>query len=112
MSSRPTCVSIVCGALERDPEDNNTSTNPVGIVEVLSPSTQRYDREEKAAHYRRSPSLASYALISQEEQGLEVFSRNSDGSWTLREARSGAVELMSIGCSLAVADVYRNPLQG
>lgn len=105
-------MSIVCGALERDPEDNNTSTNPVGIVEVLSPSTQRYDREEKAAHYRRSPSLASYALISQEEQGLEVFSRNSDGSWTLREARSGAVELMSIGCSLAVADVYRNPLQG
>lgn len=105
-------VSVICGGLERDPEDNNTATNPVVIVEVLSPSTQRYDREEKAAHYRRIPSLASYVLISQEEQRLEVFSRNADGSWTLREARSGAVELMAIGCSLAVADVYRNPLQG
>jgi Uma2 family endonuclease len=61
-------VSVVCGGLERDPEDNNTATNPVVIVDVLSPSTQRYDREEKAAHYRRIPSLASYVLISQEEQ--------------------------------------------
>jgi Uma2 family endonuclease len=83
-----------------------------GLVEVLSPSTQRYDREEKAAHYRRIPSLASYVPISQEEQRLEVFSRNPDGRWTLREARSGAVELSAIGCSLAVADVYRNPLAG
>lgn len=105
-------VSVVCGGLERDPEDSNTATNPVVIVEVLSPSTQRYDREEKAAHYRRIPSLAGYVLISQEEQRLEVFSRNADGSWTLREARNGAVELKAIGCSLAVADVYRNPLQG
>lgn len=105
-------VSVVCGSLERDPEDHNTATNPIVIVEVLSPSTQRYDREEKAAHYRRIPSLASYVLISQEEQRLEVFSRNQDGSWTLREARSGAVELPAIGCTLAVADVYRNPLAG
>jgi Uma2 family endonuclease len=104
-------VSVVCGGLERDPEDNNTATNPVIIVEVLSPSTQRYDREEKAAHYRRIPSLASYVLISQEEQRLEVFTRNPDGSWTLREARIGSVELPSIGCKLAVADVYRNPLE-
>lgn len=105
-------VSVVCGALKRDPEDNNTVTNPVVIVEVLSPSTQRYDREEKAAHYRRIPSLATYVLISQEEQRLEVFSRNTDGSWTLREARSGAMDLSAISCSLAVADVYRNPLAG
>lgn len=104
-------VSVVCGGLERDPEDHNTATNPVVIVEVLSPSTQRYDLEEKAAHYRRIPSLASYVLISQEEQRLEVFSRNPDDSWTLREARSGVVELQAIGCSLDVADVYRNPLE-
>jgi Uma2 family endonuclease len=105
-------VSVICGSLQRDPEDANTATNPVVIVEVLSPSTQRYDREEKAAHYRRIRSLASYVLISQEEQRLEVFSRNDDESWTLREARSGAVDLAAIGCSLAVEDVYRNPLAG
>jgi Uma2 family endonuclease len=105
-------VSVICGSLQLDPEDNNTVTNPLLIVEVLSPSTQRYDREEKAAHYRRIPSLESYVLISQDEQRLEVFSRNQDGSWTLREARNGAVDLPAIGCALAVADVYRNPLTG
>jgi Uma2 family endonuclease len=105
-------VSVICGSLERDPEDNNTATNPAVVVEVLSPSTERYDREEKFAHYRRVPSLASYVLISQEEHRLEVFSRNDDGSWTLREARSGAVDLPAIGCRLSVEDVYRNPLGG
>jgi Uma2 family endonuclease len=103
-------VSVICGTLERDPEDQNTATNPVLIVEVLSPSTERYDREEKFAHYRRVPSLAAYVLISQEERRLEVFSRNDDGSWTLREARSGTVDLKAIGCRLSVDDVYRNPL--
>lgn len=79
---------------------------------MLSPSAQRYDREEKAAQSRRIPSLASYVLISQEEQRLEVFSRNQDGSWTLREARNGAIGLPAIGCTLPVAHVYRNPLAG
>ena len=105
-------VSVICGALERDPEDRNTATSPVVIVEVRSPTTQRYDREEKAAHYRRIQSLQCYVLISQEEQRLEVFSRNRDGSWTLRETRSGAAELPAIGCKLAIADVYRDPLSG
>ena len=103
-------VSVVCGSLERDPEDRNTVTNPVLIVKVLSPSTERYDREEKFANYRRIRSLASYVLISQEEQRLEVFSRNDDGSWTLREVRSGQLDLPAIGCALSVAAVYRNPL--
>jgi Uma2 family endonuclease len=105
-------VSVICGSLERDPEDHNTATNPVVIVEVLSPSTERYDREEKFANYRRIRSLASYVLISQEEQRLEVFSRNDDGTWTLREVRRGLVDLPAIGCRLSVEDVYRNPLGG
>ena len=105
-------VSVVCGSLERDPEDRNTVTKPVLIAEVLSPTTERYDREEEFANYRRIQSLASYVLISQEEQRLEVFSRNDDDSWTLREVRSGRVELPAIGCGLSVEDVYRNPLAG
>jgi Uma2 family endonuclease len=105
-------VSVICGTLERDPEDRDTATNPMVIVEVLSPTTERYDREEKFANYRRIRSLASYVLISQEEQRLEVFSRNDDGSWTLREVRSGRVDLTAIGCGLSVEDVYRNPLSG
>ena len=77
---------------------------------MLSPSTERYDCDEKFSHYRRIPSLASYVLISQEEQRLEVFSRNADGSWTLRETREGAAVLSEIGCILSVEAVYRNPL--
>ena len=103
-------VSVFCGNLERDPADKNTATNPRVVVEVLSPSTELYDRDEKFSHYRRIPSLASYVLISQEEQRLEVFSRNADGSWTLRETREGAAVLDDIGCTLSVEDVYRNPL--
>lgn len=103
-------VSVFCGNLVRDPEDKNTATNPVVIVEVLSPSTERYDRDEKFSHYRRIPSLVSYVLISQEEQRLEVFTRNADGSWTLRETRQGAARLDEIGCTLSVEAVYRNPL--
>ncbi len=103
-------VSVFGGNLERDPTDKNTATNPMLIVEVLSPSTERYDRDEKFSHYRRIPSLASYVLISQEEQRLEVFSRNADGSWTLRETREGAAALDEIGCRLSVEAVYRNPL--
>ncbi|MDF3066945.1 MAG: hypothetical protein K0R38_2546 [Polyangiaceae bacterium] len=105
-------VSVICGNLERDPEDASTATNPIMIALVLSPSTQRYDREEKSAHYRRIPSIQSYVLISQEERRLELFSRNADGTWTLREARTGALELRAIGCRLSVEDVYRNPLPG
>ena len=52
----------------------------------------------------------SYVLISQEERRLEVFSRNADGSWTLRETREGAAVLDEIGCTLSVEAVYRNPL--
>jgi hypothetical protein len=50
--------------------------------------------------------------VSQEEPSLEVFTRNLDGSWTLREARNGPVDLLPIACTLAVEDVYRNPLGG
>lgn len=105
-------VSVFCGTLERDPEDTHTATNPVLIIEVLSPSTERYDRDEKFAHYRRIRSLASYVLISQEERRLEVFSRNPDASWTLRETRDGAADLSAIGCVLPLEDVYRDPLAG
>ncbi|WP_437916937.1 Uma2 family endonuclease [Sorangium sp. So ce302] len=104
-------VSVVCGRLERDLEDKDAALNPIVLVEVLSDSTEAYDRGEKFAHYRRIPSLREYVLVSQHEQRIEVFHRNEDDSWTLREARAGeGAHLEAIGCVLSVDEVYRDPL--
>lgn len=104
-------VSVVCGKFEQDPEDANTLVNPVVLVEVLSDSTEGYDRGEKFGHYRRIPSLREYVLVSQRRPRIEVFRRNEDGTWTLFEAEaSGSVKLTSIGCELAVDEVYANAL--
>ena len=104
-------LTVVCGPIEVDPEEANTVTNPVLVVEVLSDSTEAYDRGEKFAHYRRVPSLREVVLVSQREPRIEVFTRSDDGSWRLREWRTGErVELSSIDCALAVDDVYRDPL--
>lgn len=103
-------VSVVCRPFEHDPEDASTAVNPVVIAEVLSDSTEAYDRGEKFAHYRRLPSLRDYLLVLQREARIEHYRRNEDDTWTLREVRaSGAVHL-SIGCELSVDDVYRDPM--
>lgn len=103
-------VSVVCGSIDYDPENKNTITNPVLLVEVLSDSTEDYDREEKFAHYRRIPSLREYLLVSQHERRITHLSRNDDGSWTLRDLSSTAVvRLPSIGCEFSLEEIYRNP---
>lgn len=105
-------VTVVCGRLETDPDDprGNTVTNPVVLVEVLSPSTEEYDRGEKLAHYQRIPSLAEVVLIAHDERRLEVWRRDGD-HWTLDVFRTGdRARLASIGSELAVAEVYRDPL--
>jgi Uma2 family endonuclease len=105
-------LSVVCGRMERDPEDKNAITNPTVIVEVLSDSTERHDRGPKFAHYRRLPSLREYVLVSQYEPRIEVFRRGEDGHWTLFEAEAGGrVQLTSIGCELVVDEIYANPLE-
>jgi Uma2 family endonuclease len=103
-------VTVVCGALEVDVEDPNAATNPVVLIEILSPGTERYDREEKFSHYRRIGSLRGYVLVSQEERRVEVLLRNPDDSWTLRDYRTGVAPVEPIGCGLDLAEVYRDPL--
>ncbi|MGK4008250.1 Uma2 family endonuclease [Sorangium sp. So ce1036] len=105
-------VAVVCGRLSRDPEDDDAVVNPVVLVEVLSDSTEAYDRGEKFAHYRRIPSLKEYVLVSQQHRRIEVFRRNEDSTWTLHEAGPGAsARLTSVGCELAVNDVYDGALE-
>lgn len=103
-------VTVVCGKLERDPDDENAVVNPIVLVEVLSASTEAYDREEKFAHYRRIPSLRAYVLVSQEERRVEMFSRNDDGTWTLRDVRDGDARVEPIDCVLGINELYEDPL--
>lgn len=103
-------ATVICGSFEADPEDENTATNPVVLVEVLSDSTEAYDRGEKFAHYRRIPSLRDYVIVSQHHPLIEHYTRNDDGTWTLHEVRPPASARLSIGCELPVEAVYENPL--
>lgn len=87
-------------------------TNPTVLVEVLSDSTEAYDRGEKFAHYRRIPSLREYVLVGQAKPLIEVFRKNEASQWVL-VAEAGAGEqaaLESIGCVLKVDEVYTDPL--
>ncbi|MBL8719886.1 MAG: Uma2 family endonuclease [Myxococcales bacterium] len=102
-------ASVVCGPRVSSPIDRNAIINPVVLVEVLSEGTERDDRGEKFAHYRRLPSLEEYVLVSQDVRRIEVFRRTTEG-WMLVEAGPGQqLELRSIGVSLSVDAVYFDP---
>lgn len=106
-------VSVVCGRLERDPEDPDAIVNPVLLVGVLSESSEAHDRGAKAAHYRRIPSLREYVLASQAEPLIEVHRRNAEGRFELFEARlEDPVHLASVEVTLSVRALYANPLEG
>ncbi len=105
-------VSVVCEQAESPPDDPHAIVNPTVVVEVLSDSTEAYDRGAKATHYRRIPSLREYVLINQHEPLIEVFRRNERGHWELLEARAGAtIELSSLGITLDVDTIYADPLK-
>jgi Uma2 family endonuclease len=105
-------IVVVCGeprlvALAADTE-LDTLLNPTLIVEVLSPSTEAYDRGKKFAHYRTIESLAEVVFISQEQVEVERYSRQPEGGWLLLEANrlEDRLPLPAIGCELPLAAVY------
>lgn len=99
-------VTVICGPIERDPEDANTAINPIVIVEILSDSTEAFDRGDKFAHYRQIGSLQTYVLVSQHEPRIEVYRRNPDETWTLEEARPGGDARIPGLCAVPVAAIY------
>lgn len=106
-------VTIVCGPREVDPDDKNSVTNPTLLVEVLSPSTEEYDRGEKFAHYKRIPTLRQYVLVSQGEPRVEVWTCDADGTWTVAVSTDGEVaDLTSIGSKLDVRELYEAAAEG
>ncbi|HYN78707.1 MAG TPA: Uma2 family endonuclease [Lamprocystis sp. (in: g-proteobacteria)] len=82
--------------------------NPSLIVEVLSDSTEAYDRGGKFALYRQIPSLREYLLVSQHRVQVDLYTRGGDNRWTLRDfsALTDSVNLTSVDCTLALAEVY------
>lgn len=105
-------VSVVCGKLQVAPEDKNAIVNPIVLVEVLSPSTEGYDRGQKFAHYRRISTLREYVLVAHEAKRIEIFRRDDQGAWALHEVRdTGSIDLTSIGCSLSIEEVYRGAFE-
>jgi Uma2 family endonuclease len=82
--------------------------NPALIVEVLSASTEAYDRGGKFATYRRLPSLEEYVLVSQDQPLVEVFSRQPDGRWVLSETEGldAEVAFASLECRVAIREIY------
>ena len=103
-------VSIICGDVELDPEDHKklTATNPIVLVEVLSPSTEKYDRGAKLQHYQQIESLQEIVLVAHDRHEIEVVRRGKDGAWTTdKAANGGAVKLTSLGAVLQVDDIYR-----
>ena len=99
-------ATVVCGPLET--HDGDTATNPTLLVEVLSDSTEVYDRTTKFDHYRKIPSLREVLFVSQHQPIVERFSRGADGTWNLTDARGleASIELPSLGVSLPLAEVY------
>jgi Uma2 family endonuclease len=104
-------LSVVCGQLQTARDDDHAITNPTILVEVLSDSTEAYDRGAKWAHYRRIASLREYMLVSQSEPLVEVYRRTEGGRFELFEARAGeTIELASIAARIPVDAIFANPL--
>ena len=102
-------VVVVKGEPQLEDEHFDTLLNPTAVFEVLSPSTESYDRGQKFAHFRALKSLVDYLLIAQDRQRIERFTRQTDGQWLFQDysEMDSVVDLPSMECQLKLSDVYR-----
>jgi Uma2 family endonuclease len=104
-------VTVVCGEIECDPESGDTAVNPRVVAEVLSDSTENYDRGIKLRHYQQIPALGSIVLVSQRRRRIEVWERRVRESWEHRSYDAGdTAHVSSIDAMLAVDEIYRDAL--
>jgi Uma2 family endonuclease len=100
-------ISVVCGEAQFEDSHQDTLLNPVVLVEVLSPPTERYDRGRKFQHYRTLPTLRDVLLVAQDSPRVEQYSWQA-GRWTLMDVggNDGVVQMDSIGCVLPLTAIY------
>lgn len=101
-------VAVACGEPEFEDDFVDTLLNPTLLVEVLSPSTERYDRIAKSSYYRTIESLAEHLLVAQDEIRVEQYSKQPNGEWSLFEyvTLDSTAQLHSINCTLVLSEVY------
>lgn len=101
-------VAVTCGDEEFEDSREDSLLNPVVIIEVLSPSTEKVDRGKKFQSYRTIPSLREYILIAQDDYRIERFVRYGENTWLLSEAtgKDAIIELSAIQCVLRLEEVY------
>jgi Uma2 family endonuclease len=101
-------VVALCGEARFDDEQRDTLLNPNVIIEVLSKSTEGYDRGEKFAHYRRIETLTEYILISQDRHRIEHYVRQQNNQWLMSEAFEigESIQIPSIKCTLKLTEIY------
>jgi Uma2 family endonuclease len=101
-------VVVACGEAQFEDDEIDTLLNPILIVEVLSKSTESHDRSTKFEHYSKLKSLQEYLLVVQNRPRVELFTKQSEGSWLLStfDNLENVVQLVSIGCELALKDIY------
>lgn len=99
---------VVCGEPNFQDDVFDTLLNPILIIEVLSETTENYDRGKKFRHYRSIETLHEYVLVSTDEARIEKFEKTGDGFWFLSEAIGidSEIELTSIECRIPLAEVY------
>jgi Uma2 family endonuclease len=103
-------VAVVCGPLELDTVDPNAVVNPVMVAEVLSHTTEAYDRGEKWSHYRRIPTLQAYVLVDQVRPRVEIFSRAGE-DFVHRLADAGQrLQIPVLGFALDVDALYASSI--
>jgi Uma2 family endonuclease len=100
-------VSVSCDARDREPDD--MVKYPSVIIEVLSPSTEAYDRGRKFSYYRTCPTLREYVLVDPQQQAIDVYRRHANNLWTFHPfGRGDEVELKSINVHFPIAAAYED----
>ncbi len=102
---------VVCGGVQTEPGTADVLANPTIVVEVLSRSTEAYDRGDKWEAYQRLASLTDYLLVAQTHARIEHFGREADGSWRYRVAESGERLTLANGAQLEVDAVYEGAFE-
>jgi Uma2 family endonuclease len=107
----PDCC-VICGDLEYFGNQKDVVLNPLLIVEVLSPSTEGYDRGKKFELYRTIPSFQEYLVVHQDRRHVEHYSKQDDGSWLLRDhtGAEGSVAVARLGVHVSLSSLYASAI--